>query len=189
MAQKRTQNQSKLIIQSALALADKSGWRGLTLEAVAKKAKMKTSEVEKSYPHIWRILAAAVIDLDLATAAQAKGLSDTSWRDSLFEIIMTRLEIANDHKSAYIDALKQPQAMPHLAKPFFDSAVDMLKLAKAPATLLHAAIFGAVYLAVVDAWKNDDSADMSKTMAVMDKRLGWFEKVAGYVPCSSGRRN
>jgi ubiquinone biosynthesis protein COQ9 len=180
MAQKRKTGQSKLIAEAALNLADERGWTGLTLQDVARKARLSPEAVARVFPDTWAILLYVLKDLDGRTANAAETDSSAPWRDNLFEIMMARLEMMNAHRATFVSILpallKNPQTAPRFARPVYDSMQMMLELAGAPATPMHAAAFGAAYLAIIDAWRRDDTPDLSKTMAAADRYLGMFER-------------
>src|SRR5207248_5359175 len=68
------------------------------------------------------------------------------WRDNLFEIFMTRLELAAPHKIAYAAIPRElgqaPREVPAFAGQFFRTMHNMLVLAKAPASPVHVAEIG-----------------------------------------------
>lgn len=121
------------------------------------------------------------------TARQVKNVLSDNWRDNLFEIMMTRVELAAPHKKKF-SALpaafrKEPQALAHFARLFWGTMKRMLSLAGAPARPPHIAAFGALYLSVIDTFIKDATRDHAKTMAVIDKRLAMFEQLSDLSPC------
>jgi ubiquinone biosynthesis protein COQ9 len=178
MAQKRKPDQKKLIAETALALADKAGWAYVTVDDIAKKSKAKIDG------DIYDILHDVLTRLEQQTATDvAKRLGD-NWRDNLFEVLMTRFDLVQQHRFAYasIPALfkKDPKQAARFAKGFYDTMKGMLELAgfeKNCLQPLHLVALAAAYATIVDAWMKDDSRDLTKTMAMIDKRLGQFEKV------------
>jgi AcrR family transcriptional regulator len=192
MAQKQTIDQSKRILETALILADTAGWGAVTLKAVAKKSRIALNSVESLFPDVFALLTASLAQLELATLAEVKTRLDGSWRENLFEIIMTRLEISARHKNAYASLptlLRQhPKYAAQSAKPFLKTMRHMLKLAEAPSAVLNplsVTAFGVLYLTIVDGFLKDDTQDLSKTMALLDHRLVLFEKFAAYLQCKS----
>src|SRR5262245_3725593 len=101
MAQKRKTDQSKLIAAAALSLADKGGWDKLTIESVARKAKMSPTAAREQFADTWEILSYILEALDKKTAAAAKKNLSGKPREDLFEILMSRLEIMEEHRGAY----------------------------------------------------------------------------------------
>ncbi|MCE9508268.1 MAG: hypothetical protein K8R48_08180 [Alphaproteobacteria bacterium] len=125
--------------------------------------------------------------LEEKTAQDVKARLGDSWRDNLFEIMMTRLDLAARHKKTYAAIPStlghEPQQIPKFARLFLKTMRRMLKLAKAPTSPLHVAAFGVLYASVVNAFLNDNTKDHAKTMAALDKGLGMFEEFAGYLRC------
>ena len=180
MAQKRKPDQNKKIMDAALSHAGKVGWDALTIRDIAKKAKMSEEAVTRIYADVWDILLDILKKLDADTLAEAGKMPDESWRDNLFEILMSRFDVMEEDRHAFTALscalARAPAAAPRFVRPFGRSMRDMLQHAGAPATPLHVAAFGIFYLSIVEVWKNDETADLSKTMAAVDKRLGMLER-------------
>lgn len=183
MAQKGKTNQTKLILDAALALAEKSGWASLTKEKVAAKAKVKAAAV----PDIPDILKAVLERLAMETQKIVAGHLGDDPKDNLIEILMTRFDLAARHRAAYaaIPAYfrQQPKQARHFVRLFFKTIKNILSSAGYPATPLHVVAFGAVYASIVDVWIKDDSRDGAKTLAALDKRIDMFEKALKYISC------
>jgi len=131
--------------------------------------------------------AALLKKLEEKTARDVKARLGDNWRDNLFEIMMTRLELAAKHKKTYAaipSALGgEPKAIPKFAKLFFKTMRRMLVLADAPASPVHVAAFGILYASVVNTFLNDNTKDHAKTMAALDQRLGMFEQLVNFSVC------
>jgi len=195
MARKRKTDQSKLIVDAALELACKSGWDGLTIKAVAKKAKLKTEVVTALFPDRWALLKRVLETLEKETARDVKGKLGDDWRDNLFEILMTRVDLAAPHKKAYASLpsafRKEPQVIPEFTKLFFETMDKMLTLAGVPVGGFypaHVAAFSVIYLSLIDVFIRDDTKDHSKIMAMLDRRLGLFEKFVNRTQCDKIKR-
>jgi len=132
--------------------------------------------------------AALLKKLEAETARDVKKRLSGNWRDNLFEIMMTRMDLAAKHKKTYAaipsTLSHQPQEIPKFAKRFLKTMHHMLKLAKAPASPLHVAAFSVLYASVVNAFLNDVTKDRAKTMAALDKGLSMFEQFAN---CTCGK--
>jgi hypothetical protein len=139
---------------------------------MARKAKRKQS------PDILQILK----KLEQDTARDVKKRLGGTWRDNLFEILMTRFELARPHKklfSALFTSREMPKLAPRLLKDFYGTMDRMLDLAGIPSSSCRPVVvtgFGALYLSLVPVWLEDDSKDLAKTMAAVDRRLGLFEQ-------------
>lgn len=133
--------------------------------------------------------AALLKKIEAQTARRVRRNLGDNWRDNLFEIMMTRVELATPHKK-FFAALPRafrddPKELPRFARLFWGTMKRLLQLAEAPARPLHIAAFGALYVSVVDTFLKDDTRDHAKTMAVLDKRLGLFEQFTQFDPCPS----
>jgi hypothetical protein len=121
------------------------------------------------------------------TARAVKGHLGDNWRENLFEIIMTRVDLAAPHKKKFL-ALREefrhdPKAIPGFARTYFATMKRILKLADAPAHPHHVAAFSVLYATIIDTFLKDTTRDHAKTMAALDKRLGYFEQVVEFSKC------
>lgn len=190
MAQKRSTDQTKLIAEAALSLAGKLGWEALSLADVAKKAKIPLKTVEARFSDVWDILKWVLKKLEKDTQDAVKGYLGEDWRDNLMEILMMRFELAQKHREAFAAipsaALHHPQLVRRFARSFYRTMDRMLELAGASEKQrnpLFIAGFGLVYVSLVDVWSKDETPDLSKTMAAIDKRIGHYETALEYLKC------
>jgi hypothetical protein len=124
-----------------------------------------------------------------ATRDVKRRLGD-NWRDNLFEIVMTRMELLAPHKKAFA-ALpaafrRDPTALPKFARTFWRTMAQILKTAHVPGGLCqpaYVAAFGVLYLSIIDTFLKDPTKDHAKTMAALDQRLGVFEQVVDFSVC------
>lgn len=129
-------------------------------------------------------LSALLDQLERDTARTVKKNLGDNWRDNLFEILMTRFELAAKKKKDFSALPKAARKDPlPFAKKFAKTMRNILKLAEAPASPLHLAAFSGIYLSLIDTFMKDDTKDLAKTMAAVDKRLGWFEQLVEMAPC------
>ena len=132
----------------------------------------------KQPPHILQILK----KLEQDTARDVKKRLGGTWRDNLFEILMTRFDLARPHKklfSGLLTSREMPKLAPRLIKDFYGTMDGMLDLAGIPAASCRPMAvtgFGALYLSLIPVWLEDDSKDHAKTMAAVDRRLSLFEQ-------------
>lgn len=200
MAQKKKQNQTKVkkqrksadirpdVVETALALVEVRGWDHVTLEDIATEGGHSEKAVKALFDDIWDILIYVLQDIADKTKAEVAEYLTDDWRENAMEILMTRFDLAQVHRAAFKrlprDLAKHPRTVRRLARRFYDTMRDMMLLAGFPAEDINPATnsaFGLMYISVVDTWSKDDTPDMSRTMAAIDKRLGYFERVAGYL--------
>lgn len=178
-------------IDAALELAAQQGWRHTSLADIAAAAHVPIGELYQQYPSKTAILAGFVGRIDLAMLnAAAAGDAEEGPRDRLFEVIMHRLDLLQPHRHALAAILRDPAAVAcGLAQPGRRSLDWMLVAAGVQndglSGRLRRAGLGLIYLDALRVWLKDESADLAKTMAALDRRLRQAEGLLRLVP---GRR-
>lgn len=178
MAKKRI-DQTKRVIQAAMDLAGQKGWEAVTLEAVARKLKKPEAALKKDFPDKTAILLALIRQTDARMEKTLVVDREDSLHDRLFEALMLRLDSVRDYREGIAALLKALPADPCLtrvlAQELGNSIKKVLLLTDGNKSFLSEKIkvFGllAIYASVLNTWSKDDSADSSKTMAMLDKRL------------------
>lgn len=173
-------------IKSALILAAQNGWGQVTLEAVADHAKINLNQLRQHFKDRGDILVAYEREIDERVRESIGTIDENANpRESLFDIIMERFDILNENRDAMIaildhvkcDPRQMAIGMTHLAR----SMSTMLETAHIDTTCLRGAahVIGltGVYLATLKTWREDESPDMSKTMATLDRNLGRAEQL------------
>ena len=175
------------------ALAEEAaavGWRNVTMEAVAARAGLGLGEVLLEAPTKTHLLCAVIDRIDARTLAPVKKLDpEDSPRDRLFEILMRRFDALNERRDAAKAVIsgiaRDPAALVVTAVRLQRSFAAILAAAGVSTSGLKglARIQGlkAVTAFALRAWMTDDSADLSKTMAALDRALNRAEKLAGMV--------
>jgi len=129
------------------------------------------------------------VDAKVAENLHGQSIEDDSHRDRLFDILMERFDVMDGDRDAILsimDGLPSSPRQAILSLPFVArSMMWILELAEISTTGIHGALriagLSVVYLKVLRDWIRDDSEDMAKTMASLDKALGQVERVAGYL--------
>lgn len=175
------------IVMKALSLAEGQGWAHVTLSDIAQECGLTLAElfdvVEDKTDIL--VLFGRMIDRRVLDAVGQHDPS-ASARDQLFDILMERFEILNDYRGGVVAILESfkfdpKQAViscPHLCR----SMTWMLEAAGIETNGIRGAIrlagFTGVYLKTVRVWAGDESADLAKVMAALDKDLGHAERIA-----------
>lgn len=177
-------------VDAALSMAGLMGWGHVTLADIADEAGLTLAEMHDLFEDKTDILAAYGRRLD-RQALDAIGAPDPalSPRERLFDILMERFDALNGDRAAVLSILGSlcagPQdaaiALPHLGR----SMHWMLEAAGIETAGLRGAlkIVGllTVYLAALWQWRKDESADLSATMAALDRALGRAERCANSI--------
>lgn len=179
---------AEMIIDAALAIAAESGWNAVTMAAVADLADLALGDVLLFAPTRAHLLVKFMDQLD---AANLKGLASSgegSARDRLFDVVMRRFDLLNQRRDAVRAVItgvpRDPASAAMLACRVGRSAAALLGAAGISAEGLSgfARVQGlkAVMAGALRAWMTDDSADMAKTMAALDKALARAERLANF---------
>jgi len=175
------------IVDAALALAAREGWRSSSLAAIASEARMSVLELYAIYRSKAAILDAFHRRVDAAALAGSGGDPDERPRDRLFDIVMRRFDALTLHKAAVAaiarDAMADPLAALCGVPALINSMGWMLEAAGVSTSgwigRARVKLLLGIYLSVFRVWLADDSADMTRTMAALDSRLRHAETWLG----------
>lgn len=187
MPNKSEKDTKELIVEKALELSEAQGWAHLTLADIAQEACLSLVElfdVVEDKTDILVLLGRTIDRRVLDTIGKPD--PEISSRDQLFDILMERYEILNDYRGGLVSILESfrfdpKQAViscPHLCR----SMTWMLEAAGIETVGIRGALkitgLTGVYLKNLRVWKDDESPDLAKVMAALDKDLGRAEQVA-----------
>ncbi|HLB59270.1 MAG TPA: TetR/AcrR family transcriptional regulator, partial [Bdellovibrionota bacterium] len=110
-------------------------------------------------------------------------------KDILFDVLMTRFEAAQPYKPIFKEFWQNwiftPECAPPLLLQGFSSMTWMLEAASIDTQgvkgMLRIQGFTTLYLLALRVWLSDDSPELGKTMAFLDKGLSRLEKMAGFL--------
>lgn len=189
MAKKAAEKSVKdRMVDAMLDLATQEPWDQVTFDQIAMAAGVDHATALEYFDDKTDILVAYGRRTDARLAALVPDLfsEEMSEREKLFDLIMERFDLVNEDRVAILSIMESikhdpKQAVltfPHLAK----SMTRILEFAGVETGGIRGAaqVTGlvGVYLYVVKTWKDDDSADMAKTMATLDKALDYAEMTA-----------
>jgi AcrR family transcriptional regulator len=178
---------SDLIAAAAIQLAGRNGWRSATLAEIAAEAGVTLAELAQIYSSRPDILDGFEKMIDRRMLAGATAGIDDQPRDRMFEIVMARLDalapyregaqrIAGDLPFDPQSGLVMACALPRSISWMFAGANLPLG---GPLMPLKLAAVGAAYLSTFRIWLNDDSEDLSKTMATLDRNMDRVKDLLG----------
>jgi AcrR family transcriptional regulator len=164
------------LIEAALQLAAQKGWRHLGMGEIAREAGVPLGEAYAHFHAKPCLLAGFVrgIDEQVLSGAELEGVS----RDRLFGLLMRRFDALKPHRTALKaimrDSIGEPSALIGLPL-MLNSMAWTLEGAGISAegwrgrarVLALAGAYGAAFRAFL----TDDTDDLSRTMAVLDRRL------------------
>lgn len=174
------------VIAAAMRLAAEKAWGDIPLAEIAAAAGLSLIELYRLFPSKLAILDALARQADAAVLAAPADAADSP-RDRLFDVLMRRFDalrpsrdglkrIARDLGRLQLDALPAGLALPR-------SMRWMLEAGGIPATglrgALRARVLSVAYLAAFRVFLEDDSADLTRTMAALDRALRRAEPLLG----------
>lgn len=180
------------LIESMLELAAHEGWESVTVPAIAARAGANLSELYPAWRSRMAILAAftrhidrTVIETDFAFSAE-----DTV-RDRLFEVLMRRFDALQSHREALrrirSGVMRDPAASAAMMRQLACSMAWMLQAAGLSpdgiAGKIKIAGLTGIWLRAVAVWVDDESEDMARTMAVLDRALKRADRWAEALFC------
>lgn len=183
MTRKRKTDQTKVFLDAALHVAARKGWDKTSLSDISARAKIR----DIPFKNKTDVLKALLNRLDQDMLALAGQDLDASPRDRLFEVLMARFDVLSENKRAWISILKTAGRHPRMASALLPSLHHSMRtIAKAAnCKVALAPMIGILYFSVVCVWKNDESQDMSKTMAALDQRLEKLDFIAARFPLTA----
>ena len=173
-------------LDAALELAATAGWRDLTMRDVAEASGVTLAELYAVYPTRNAILRAFSARIDAAVlAGDAGDLGAESPRDRLFEVIMRRLDVLSAHRKAAWSIIRASLGNPAAALQGLCLTQASMRWMLEAAGIDSAGRIGLLrtkglmllWLDVLRVWHSDESEDMARTMAHLDRRLALAERM------------
>lgn len=168
-----------MIVETTLDLIAEKGWGRLALGDIAARAKLPVSEVWERFPSKEAVLDEWLRRLDRRMTEGAPPDLDESPRDRLFEVMMRRFDALQPRRETVRRLLRDGPGDLRLlyarATSWPRTLALMLETAgistSGASGLLRVEGLAGIHLAVLRAWLRDDTADMARTMAELDKQL------------------
>lgn len=178
------------LLRAALALAEEDGWGAASLGAIAARAGVPLVDAYSAFPTRIALLVGLLARTDRHVLEDGPADDDDNPRDRLFDIVMRRFDALAAERSGVVAIVRalpgDPLAALMLAPSFAASMAWMLEAAGLSTTGVAGALrvkgIGVVYLATLRTWLEDDSIDMAKTMAALDRNLHRAESWARRLP-------
>ena len=176
------------ILDAALAVAEREGWRKASLGAIAQEAGVPLHELYGEFRSRTAILSGLMARTDASVLAETPAPDpDESPRDRLFEVLMRRFDALKPHRAAVKVIARglgsDPPTALCSAPGFLRSMTWMLEAAGLSTAgirgRLRVRALALLYLCVMREFLRDDSEDLAKTMAELDRRLRQAEPFLG----------
>ncbi len=181
----------KAVVAAVFGQAGLLGWRSANLVGAAQEAGLDLARLRARFPGKTAVLLrfGVIADQEVLAAAPATGTP----RDKLFDLIMARFDALQAHRSGVLALLEALRTDPGLALLLWNATLRSMRWLLDAAAIPTDGIVGAlrvkglgiVWAYALRAWEKDESADLSATMAAVDRALDRAVQAEDMVP---GRR-
>ena len=166
------------VISAAFDLAAERGWRSLSLADIAERAAVPLPDLVERFPTKARVLGAYVDGIDSRMLAGGYDPREVT-RDRLFDVMMRRFEAMAPDRRALGVILRESGDDPILLLCGLRRFVRSMALTLEAAGLSSSGVGGvvrlkgltAIYLSTLRTFLDDDTPDLTRTMAALDKAL------------------
>tara|TARA_B100000035_G_C20964516_1_gene538119 strand:- start:482 stop:1066 length:585 start_codon:yes stop_codon:yes gene_type:complete len=182
----KSMKQEYIILDKAFSVIAKEGWIDFSLLRFSKTQKISMKNLKTFFRNKDEILErfTKMIDYKVESNFDFEEMKGTSKKDNLFELIMLRLEAMQPYKVALRNILSSAKERPVILKKLSKNIINSLDFYLEVSSyyddtfvdfLKKNAIFF-IYSLTFRVWLNDESDDLSKTMAELDKFLSMADK-------------
>jgi AcrR family transcriptional regulator len=165
---------------AALKLAERKPWQDVTLNEIARAARVSAQQARRLFPDTMALLPALVRLIDSETAKTLDVPEpDAPPHDRLFEVMMARFDALKTRRAGILSVAaacrKTPAHARTMLRAQWDSMRFMLRLANLDAEgwpgMARTAGLTGVYNLTLCRWMRDETPDMAKTMSALDRNL------------------
>ena len=174
------------IIESALTLAASSGWARASLGDIAEAAGVSLAELRAEFSSKSAIVAAYSASVDREVlAARDPEMAGRPATERLFDVLMKRFDLLNAHREGVVAIVRSAPSNPEGVLCGSLTMRRSMRWMLEAADLSSAGLRGelrvnalcTLYLTMLRVWIHDDSEDMARTMAVLDRRLKRLDRM------------
>ena len=192
MAKRPTSRQpgAERILDAAIELWTTRRCQDVKLEEIAEAAGASMARLHEFYPSRISLISAMISRTDKCVLrGHDFGDSSEPYRERLLDVLMRRFDALAQHKAAVRSIFRDMQSNPATAvcllPAFFNSMAWSLELAGIQAAglggLLRIKGLGLIYISGISVWLDDESPDLSVTMARIDRDLRRVEGMMNLV--------
>lgn len=191
------QKQKPDLLKIAFDLLGERGSAGFSFAEVARRADTSLATVYAELPDRAALVGRLGSRLDAAMLAlDPAELDGMNTRERLFELIMRRLDAMADYRAGLGALARRPGREPMLLTAaccnldrLSRRVLDAAGVAHGPVLASMARrVVGLVYLCTFRVWLDDDTPDMARTLAELDRRLQQAETLARWTAGVARRR-
>lgn len=172
-------NRSKLV-EALMALLCEQKWEDITIADIARRAELNLADFRECFPSKGAVLGAfsRLIDRKVLENISDDLLGEPA-RDRLFDVLMRRIDAMAPYREALREIREWVRRDPLSAVALNSVAINSMRFMLEAANIESEGTIGGLKLQglvlawsrVVDIWLNDDSEQLEKTMAGLDREL------------------
>lgn len=175
--------------EACLALIEQEGWKGFSFARAAAYSDLPLSLFQEHFSSPISIMVELFRSIDRKVLETVDPSFEGSIKEKLFEIFMARFEAAQPYKAVFQSFWKDwPDVLPNTPILACQAIASMGWMMEAvglsqqglPGLLRVQGLTG-LYFLTLRTWLTDDSPDLGKTMAFLDKSLTQLEGVAAFL--------
>lgn len=185
---KKATTSSEDLLVLAFEIIAAVGWSGFSFNDLANRTGLTLPAIRKSFKSRSAVLDALSLRLDEAMlTVDREELIGLPLRDRVFELMMSRLEAMAPLRAGLVRLSKDARQNSELvvmtacrldrSMAWLQDAAGLRSSGLRPRLQRH--LLTAIYLKTLNTWLADDSNDLAKTMAELDKNLRRAESIAG----------
>lgn len=172
-------------VKVCLDYIEANNWKDFSFEKVARQSGIPLSDFYQTFQDKSAVITALISHIDMQMLSEFEHIEGSS-KEVLFEIILTRLELASPYKvifkKLFDECLSDPLSSLFISQKGLGSVQWMLEQSGLNpygwSGMLRVQGLTVLYLYTLKTWFSDHSPDMGKTMATLDRGLGRIEKIA-----------
>ena len=180
------ENKKNKIIKQAFQLIESNGWKNFSITKLSKEKQIDIKILKLYFKNRYDFLKyfSKMIDEEVISEIDVEEFKDNSVKDNLFELVMLRFEKLEEFKNCLKVLIKEIRNQPKELKTILCSLMNSFELFITISSgkkrdffdfLKINALF-LIYIKSFQVWLNDNSKEMSATMAEVDKWLSQSEK-------------
>lgn len=176
------------IVDSFMAILADKPFESIALTEVASTAGVTLADLRAEFGSTLGIIAAHIKTIDRAVLAGGDDdMVEESARERLFDVLMRRLELLNEHRAAIRSLLRSARRNPPLAFALNGLAVQsqqwMLAAAdigaSGPKGVIRAQGLALMFANVLRTWVDDEDEGLARTLAALDRELARGQRMVG----------
>ncbi|MBX9621750.1 MAG: hypothetical protein K2X28_06990 [Alphaproteobacteria bacterium] len=177
------------IFKACLKTIEREGWKSFTFAKVSKESGIPLSTFKKHFSSPADVMIHLFQKIDGDVLKHHVASENLSIKDRLFEILMERFDAATPYKPVlrrfWQDWLLAADDFPPLACQGYSSMTWMLEAVglnpRGISGIIRVQGLTTLYVLTLRTWLDDDSPDLGKTMAFLDKGLSKMERAAAWL--------